>query len=158
MVMAKLSLIHSADGGNLAVAAPFFAPNSVDQPRGLDWVHPSVECRDAGQMGLGLFANEFIPRTTPVLFFGGKIMTWREITTLPEDMWDIPFQVTDELFFGIHRRDDIGLGERINHSCNPNTGFTSEMRLIALRDIHPNQQVTMAVSYTHLTLPTSDLV
>lgn len=115
----------------------------VEHPVGPDWVHPSIFVRDAGELGLGLFTLDLIPKGSQVILFGGTLMSWREVMALPEDMHDIPFQVADDIFFGILRREDLGIGERINHSCNPNAGFVSEMKLVALRDILPGEDVTM---------------
>lgn len=115
----------------------------LDHPRGPDWVHPAIFVRDTGSIGLGLFAADLISAGSTVILFGGNLMSWREVCELPEDMQDIPYQVDDNVFFGIARPEDIGVGERINHSCNPNTGFVSEMKLVALRDILPGEDVTM---------------
>lgn len=115
----------------------------VEHPRGPDWVHPSVYVYQTEEIGLGLASTDLIPVGSTVILFGGTLMSWREVCALPEDMQDIPFQVADSIFFGIAKREDIGIGERINHSCDPNTGFTSEMRLVAIRDILPGEQITM---------------
>lgn len=109
----------------------------------IDWVNPKVAVRDTKKIGLGLIATDLIPKGSTVILFGGKIMTWNEVLSLDPDMQDIPYQIADDLFFGIERREDLGIGERINHSCNPNCGFTSEMKLIAIRDIFPGEDVTM---------------
>ncbi len=124
--------------------APFSRVQTIlDHPRGPDWVHPSVVVHDTGRIGLGLVTLDLIARGSQVILFGGALMSWREVMALPEDMRDIPFQVADDVFFGIPNRSDIGIGERINHSCNPNLGFVSEMKLVALRDILPREDVTM---------------
>lgn len=115
----------------------------VEVPPGLDWVHPGIAVKKTEKIGLGLVALDPIAQGQTVIFFGGKLMTWAEITRLPEDMWDIPYQVSDDIFFGIPKREEIGIGEKINHSCDPNAGFTSEMRLVAIRDIRPGEDVTM---------------
>lgn len=115
----------------------------VNHPQGPDWVHPSIVVRDTKMIGYGLVALDLIPKGCNVILFGGTLMSWSEVDNLPEDMKDIPFQVTDDIFYGISNRLDIGIGERINHSCNPNSGFVSEMRLVAIRDILPGEDVTM---------------
>lgn len=109
----------------------------------IDWVNPKVAVRDTKKIGLGLIATDLIPKGSTVILFGGKVMTWNEVLSLDPDMQDIPYQITDDLFFGIELKEDLGIGERINHSCNPNCGFTSEMKLIAIKDIFPGEDVTM---------------
>lgn len=114
-----------------------------DFPAGPDWVHPSVRVRDTGSIGFGLVALDLIRRGSTVILFGGTMMSWDEVCSLPPDLIDIPFQVADDVFYGVARREDLGVGEMINHSCNPNVGFVSEIRLVALRDILPGEDVTM---------------
>lgn len=114
-----------------------------EHPQGPDWVHPSITVYDTQSIGFGLIATDLIPATSEVILFGGHLMSWRSVCELPEDMRDIPYQVADDIFYGVARREDIGIGERINHSCEPNCGFVSEMKLIALRDIKPGEEVTM---------------
>lgn len=117
--------------------------NLVEDKHGHDWVHPSIYVVDTGIMGLGLVTSDLIPKGSVVILFGGSLMTWSKVDSLPEDMKDIPYQVADDIFFGVLNRSDIGVGERINHSCNPNCGFESEMRLVAIRDILPGETITM---------------
>lgn len=118
-------------------------PRIFDCKPGHDWVHPSIVVHDTGIIGFGLAAMDRIPKGSRVIVFGGTIMNWRQFAELPAELQDIPFQIDDDLLFGIMDPSDVGIGERINHSCNPNTGFVSEMKLVALRDILPGEAVTM---------------
>lgn len=116
----------------------------VPQPsRGPDWVHPFVQVYATRDIGLGLRAIGLVPRGATVILFGGDHMTYREVLALPADMQDIPYQVEDDVFFGVRRREDIGPGERLNHSCMPNTGFVSEIRVVALSDIVPGAPLSL---------------
>lgn len=122
-----------------------FSPRPIilDHLIGPDWVYPSVFVCQTEKIGLGLITLEPIKKGDTVILFGGKLMTKYEVKNLPEDMRDIPFQVSDDIYFGIADRSDIGIGERINHSCNPNVGFVSEMRLVALREISAGEDIVM---------------
>ncbi len=115
----------------------------LDHPKGPDWVHASIVVKETTSMGLGLVATDFIAKGSTVILFGGHLFNWKEFYSLPEELINFPYQIADDVFFGVRNIEDIGIGERINHSCNPNTGFTSEMRLIAIRDILPGEDVTM---------------
>lgn len=136
----QLSVVFDKPNGNLPSKWHDFSHN---RPIGPDWVHPAIRVRDTGTIGLGLVAIDLIPTGTTVILFGGALMTWRENSELPEDMQDIAYQVDDDIFYGVRKREDLGIGERLNHSCNPNTGFESEMRLVAIREILPGEDVTM---------------
>ncbi len=115
----------------------------VPQQSGVNWTHPDIGVRTTSNLGLGLVALAAIPKGTTIILYGGKLMSWAEVQTLPPELWDIPYQVSDDIFYGVSSRADVGIGERINHSCQPNTGFVSEMRLIAIRDIDPGEDVSM---------------
>lgn len=60
---------------------------------------------------------------------------------------DDPFQVGEELFIVLDR-----LPYLFNHSCEPNAGFKSGTRLVALRDIEKGEEIRYdysAVVCTH---------
>lgn len=149
MAQPKLSLASRSEA-SLKLHSRLLAKNPgarkfelIDHPAGPDWVHPSIAVHETHSIGLGLVALDFIPRGNSVILFGGTMMSWAEVLALPSDMWDIPYQISDDIFFGIAKPEDLGIGERINHSCNPNAGFVSEIKLVAIRDILPGDQVTM---------------
>jgi hypothetical protein len=74
--------------------------------------------------------------------FGGIVITAAEFEELPVNMQHFPFQVADELFLAPRDESDIGVGERINHSCSPSVGFCGAIALVALRDIAKGESIT----------------
>jgi len=110
---------------------------------GPDWIYPSLFLRETGVIGLGVATSELIPKGRSVILFGGKMMPWSQVTELPPELQDIAYQVADDIFFGVATQEELGVGERINHSCDPNTGFISEINLVAMRDIMPGEDITM---------------
>lgn len=110
---------------------------------GQNWVTDKVSLRMLPEIGLGLFANSRISKNETVIVFGGRVLTLPELLSLPPVMQDIPYQISDDLFFGPDRPIDVGRGEQINHSCRPNCGFTSEMVLVAIKPILAGEHVTM---------------
>jgi hypothetical protein len=77
-----------------------------------------------------------------VVVFGGVVITESEFNDLSYEMQNYPFQIADDLFLAPRDERDLGVGERINHSCAPNVGFSGAIALVALRDIEPGEEVT----------------
>ena len=115
----------------------------VNSSRGSNWIHPSLGVVRTSDCGFGTVALGDIPRGTLVVMFGGIVITEAEFEELPEELQHFPFQVSDALFLGPRDGDDIGVGERINHSCSPNVGFRGAIELVALRDISRGEPITL---------------
>jgi hypothetical protein len=73
--------------------------------------------------------------------YGGIVLTTDDFESLSEEMQNFPFQIGDDLFLAPRDEEDIGVGERINHSCDPNVGFSGPIHLVALRDIEAGEQI-----------------
>ena len=118
--------------------------NSPTRPelRGSNWIHPSLEVRETRTCGYGVFAREPILGGTIVLVYGGIVITEEEFNALPDELQHFPFNVADGLFLAPRDMNDLGVGERVNHSCDPNIGFSGQINLRALRDIESGEEVT----------------
>lgn len=112
------------------------------ESRGSNWIHPSLEVRETRACRYGVFVREPIPAGTTVVVYGGVVITEAEFNALPEDLQHFPFNIADGLFLAPRDMNDIGVGERINHSCDPNAGFSGQINLCALRDIKRGEEVT----------------
>jgi uncharacterized protein len=96
--------------------------------------------------GGGQFAvvsNAAIAPNETLIVFGGHVVTWAEWQELPKALQSYFYQVDDERLFGPSGLDDLTAGELINHSCNPNAGFSSVIHLVAMRSINADEQVTL---------------
>jgi len=111
--------------------------------RGSNWIHSSLQVVETVDCGYGVVASEPIAAGTLVIMFGGLVLTSAEFEELPIAMQHFPFQVADDLFLGPRDESDIGVGERINHSCAPSVGFSSAIALVALRDIAKGEAITL---------------
>jgi hypothetical protein len=118
-------------------------PNTSRRSRGSSWIHDSIDVADFDGCGLGAFALSDIKKDTLLIMYGGAVITKEDFDALPEHMQHFPFQVADELFLGPIDENDIGIGERINHSCSPNAGFSSTISLVAIRDIEKGEAITI---------------
>jgi hypothetical protein len=111
--------------------------------RGSNWIHPSLRIVETPGCGFGVVANNAIASGTLVVMFGGVVITGAEFEDLPENLQHFPFQVADDLFLGPRDESDIGVGERINHSCAPTVGFSGAIALVTLRDIAQGESITL---------------
>jgi hypothetical protein len=111
--------------------------------RGSNWIHPDVAVVDTGVFGLAAIATQRIPRDELVIAYGGKVITLMEFDALPEPIKHHTYQIHEELFIGPVDATDDGIGERINHSCEPNLGFVGQTHLVALRDIEVGEPLAM---------------
>lgn len=93
--------------------------------------------------GFGAFASAEIAAGTLLVVYGGSVITLQQFDELSLEMQNYPYQVEEELFLGPTSAADIGIGERLNHSCWPNAGFAGAIHVVALRDIRAGEQVTI---------------
>jgi SET domain-containing protein len=89
--------------------------------------------------GAGAFATETIAKGELIAIFTGRITHASEA-----DFDDYHLQVGEEHFLG----PSGDLDDLVNHSCEPNAGFSLESAnempiLIARRDIAPGEEITM---------------
>src|SRR5262245_40922045 len=95
---------------------------------------PKLEIRPAGAKGRGVFALKPIVKRQPVLGLEGRLLPTEALT---DDL--LALQVGPDLWLCSNGSllDDI-----VNHSCDPNTGFTTgETVLYALRDIAAGEEI-----------------
>ncbi len=110
--------------------------------RGSNWIHGDLGLVEVAGCGFGVEATADIKQGTLLIMYGGAVITETEFEELPEELQHYPFQVADDLFLGPVGADDIGIGERVNHSCSPNAGFLGAIALVALRDISQGEAIT----------------
>jgi SET domain len=126
------------------------------------WLHDHVVrrivFRPDGKSSLvyGLFALRPIPQGTNVVIMAGKIVTGKCLSKLDKrsqqmslqidnDKWQIPNQVLSYTTFPGNAT-DVQLYETgcyINHSCDPNCGMEDATRVVTIRDIGINEQITI---------------
>ena len=111
--------------------------------RGSNWVHQALEEREVPGCGFGAFALGDIPAGTTIVIYGGVVLNISDFESLSTEMQSYPYQIEDEIFLGPANDSDIGIGERLNHSCDPNAGFRGPIHIVVLRDVKAGEQVTI---------------
>lgn len=93
--------------------------------------------------GFGIFAKDNINKGERVIAFGGYVMTAKQFNALNEKLQSYPFQIDDDLYFGLSKISEIEKADYLNHSCNPTCGFGGEITVVAMRDIKRGEEITI---------------
>lgn len=97
-----------------------------------------IKVRETKNKGKGIFATSLIKR-------GEGIFDWEEegIFYNVEKASDLPGNIKDyAIQYDVNKWVDTkGLGRILNHSCEPNAGIKGLYKLIAVRDISPNEEI-----------------
>jgi hypothetical protein len=103
------------------------------------YLSPKLEGRPkADGNGNGIFTLQPLKKGELVAVFGGVVYEWDTFINLSDRDRSLCLQVEDRLFL-VPR--PIGEGDYVNHSCNPNAGLSGQIGLVAIRDIHPGEEV-----------------
>ncbi|MEK7104804.1 MAG: SET domain-containing protein [Patescibacteria group bacterium] len=93
--------------------------------------------------GFGVFTKEKIKKGERVIVFGGYVMTTKQFNTLTEKLKSYPFQIDNDLYFGLSKISEVEEADYLNHSCNPSCGFGGEITIVAMRDIKKGEEITI---------------
>jgi hypothetical protein len=124
-------------------------PNDITPEKiGINYASPSLETRFIGQeRGFGAFARAPIRAGELVAVWGGAILTGREVARLDGEQRSFSFQIDDDLFMTTLGR-SRDAADFINHNCDPNTGISGQITLVALRDIEIGEEVCFDYAMT----------
>jgi SET domain-containing protein len=111
------------------------------EEREFSWMNPSLEIRDTEKYGKGIFAKEDIKKNKILTIFGGYVKTIIEEEKLDSSISDEGIQISDNLCFGILRKEDLEGASFFNHSCNPNAGFKGQIFLVSMRRIKKDEEI-----------------
>ena len=94
----------------------------------------------AAKGGNGVFACEPIMPGELICLWGGRIVAEAELDPNMADFNQRVLQIEDG--FDLETPLPLGPSDYFNHSCEPNTGFTGQIGLVAMRDIDVDEEVT----------------
>lgn len=115
-----------------------------------DWRHRylSPKARPAKSKidGWGTIAIAPIKSGELVIVVGGVIVPASDRKKYLEEVGHVGLFVNENFFIGPKtRRGSIAQGQ-INHSCEPNVGFISELSLVAIKNIAPGEELVIDYS------------
>lgn len=91
--------------------------------------------------GYGVFARALILKGELLCLWGGNIWTTSEFEQLPVENRSHGLQVDENLFQTYGPQEIVEPADYVNHSCNPNAGLQGPISLIAMRDIHHDEEI-----------------
>jgi hypothetical protein len=108
------------------------------------WVHPAVRVRSSPIAGDGLFADEPIGAGTPLIRFGGRVVSTDELHVLFEDAagrgrYVDTIAIDDDTHLVLPPGTIAHYG---NHSCDPSTWLGAAHELVARRDLERGVELT----------------
>ena len=110
----------------------------------LTYRSPKAAVRPSPIHGKGLFAKVAIAKGEIVAVKGGHILTAREWAGLEPTLGPADIQIAEDLVIAPvtqAERDDSML--YTNHSCDPNLSIQGQIVLVAMRDVAPDEELTI---------------
>jgi SET domain-containing protein len=105
---------------------------------------PKSEVRPSPIHGLGLFAREPISRGEIVAVKGGHVLTRAKWAELEPVLGAAEIQLTEDLVIAPVSQDRRhGSMLYTNHSCDPNLAIQGQIVLVAMRDVPPDEELTI---------------
>ena len=106
-------------------------------------MHPALRVRQTRHCGLGVFTEFPIESGTTLFICGGSILSLEDEDNLPPECYDKPIEISEWFSMGPRLPADIPLAPQhyINHSCDPNAGWSGQLNMVALRHISAGEEI-----------------
>lgn len=109
-------------------------------------ISSKIEIRSSGINKKGMFAKEPIYKGEIVYVKGGHIITRDELFSSSVINSYLP--ISDEYYIGaLNAEEEEGIKLYNNHSCSPNCGVHGEITFVAIRDILPDEELTIDYAF-----------
>ena len=118
------------------------------------YTSPKIEVRESKQKGKGVFAKRKIEKGELIFDFEdgrGKFYSSKDRAGFNNKWKELDIQVDDNLYWGAVDNSEVEVADYINHSCNPNSGISGSLKIVAMRDINSGEEITFdyAMSESH---------
>ena len=101
---------------------------------------PGLKVVSLGSRGRGVVAERNFKQGEVIAIWRGSIITEREVIALSDSERSQLLQVDEDAFLVTNKA--LLTVDYINHSCEPNCGFTDSTTLVAMREIAPGEAIT----------------
>lgn len=109
-------------------------------------ISSKVEVRKSGIDKYGMFAKELIYKDEVVYVKGGHLLTRDKLFSSSVINSYLP--ISDDLYLAAKTpEEEQQIKLYNNHSCEPNCGMHGEITFIAIRDIMPNEELTIDYAF-----------
>lgn len=116
----------------------------------ISWVSPKLKVSENNWCGKGVFTKKKIKKGERIGVFGGYVVSMKQLLELNktskklhELIFEIGYQVADDLIFSPTKSSQFSIIEFLNHSCEPNCWFENQLDLKANRDIAAGEELTI---------------
>lgn len=116
----------------------------------ISWTNKNIAHSISAIEGKGVYATGPIKAGELIAVFGGFVCSFEDLNELEksdpkafENFTQTAIQVDEHLVYSPTDTDQYSDIEYLNHSCEPNAGFSSPIHLVAMRDIDPGEEITM---------------
>ncbi|MFM7771435.1 MAG: SET domain-containing protein [Acidimicrobiaceae bacterium] len=107
---------------------------------GTTYSAPGLKVVSLGSRGRGVVAERNFKQGEVIAIWRGSIITESQAVALSDSERSQLLQVAEDAFLITHHA--LVNADFINHSCEPNCGFTDSTTLVAMRDINAGETVT----------------
>lgn len=97
-----------------------------------------INCPEKG--GYAIRAKAHIPPQELLLVWAGQMVHASELEKLPQHIATHGIQIEDE-WYQVPVAGQLQPGDYVNHSCAPNAGLSGPVSLVAMRAIHPGEEI-----------------
>lgn len=81
------------------------------------------------------------------MVYGGIVVPRSEIFEYRKEGGHAGIQLSEDFFMVPASRDELQIEGIINHSCDPNVGFRSQVEVVAMRDIRKGEEVFLDYAF-----------
>jgi SET domain-containing protein len=108
------------------------------------YISPKIKKEKDNFGGYGLFVVEKISKGELVIDFSeapGKHINTEQTQEFYGKGEDYMIQVDDDLFFAATNQEELEDSDFLNHSCDANCGIKDKLKIVAMRDIEPSEEI-----------------
>jgi SET domain-containing protein len=127
---------------------------SNNPPHYFSWTSDKIKITKSSINGVGYVAIESIKKDELLVVQSGQCVDIRDIDNeVKEPFWYYGFQVETNVYlypYIINSKPNLDGIFRINHSCEPNAGFSGQISLSAMKDIEIGEEITYDYAMTDI--------
>jgi uncharacterized protein len=105
---------------------------------------PKTIVKRSPTAGRGLFARAPIAKGEIVSIKGGRLLTRPQLERRRKQVGAAELPITESLYLApVTARERRRVMMYLNHSCEPNVGIQGQIVFVAMREIHPGEELTI---------------
>lgn len=122
-------------------------------------MNPKLEIRDTGTYGRGVFAKEALKKGETLFVMGGYICDIGQENQGGEFCANYNMDISVTHSFSPITESDLDLMPQhlVNHSCEPNAGFSDTVTMVAIKDIDDGQEIRYDYAFVMWSSPESEV-